>query len=115
MRILVCGGRDFTDQAYVDKVLDMYLTYYGDFECVIVGGAKGVDTFAQQWAESHKIPVKVFPAKWESFGKKAGYIRNLQMVTEGGPDAVISFPGGKGTANMTKIAEEHGIWVLRPQ
>ena len=38
-------------------------------------------------------------------------IRNRRMLEEGRPDLVIAFPGGKGTANMVRIALQAGIQV----
>jgi len=46
-----------------------------------------------------------FPADWGKYSKSAGYIRNKQMLAEGKPDLVVAFPGGKGTANMVKLAK----------
>lgn len=113
MRILVCGGRDFEDvQFVVDKLSEMFDNQFGDkVSCVIHGGAKGVDSHADSFAYSCKVPVEEYPANWNKHGKSAGYIRNKQMLEEGKPDLVIAFPGGKGTANMVKLAREAGVEV----
>jgi hypothetical protein len=34
------------------------------------------------------------------------------MLREGKPDLVIAFPGGRGTAHMTRIALEAGLKVI---
>ena len=34
------------------------------------------------------------------------------MLTEGKPDVVVAFPGGKGTINMIRQAKKKGITVI---
>lgn len=34
------------------------------------------------------------------------------MLQEGKPDLVVAFPGGRGTAHMTRIAQEAGVPVV---
>jgi hypothetical protein len=38
------------------------------------------------------------------------------MLDEWQPDGVIAFPGGRGTADMTRRAKESGlkVWEIRP-
>ena len=106
-RILVCGGRDYKDRNKVKEVLSAYTP-----DCIIQGGALGADRLAYFYSVDHGITDVTFPAEWEKYGKKAGYIRNVQMLEEGKPDLVIAFPGGKGTAMMIKIAKEAGVPVM---
>jgi hypothetical protein len=49
------------------------------------------------------------PADWQKHGTAAGPIRNKQMIVSGKPDLVLAFPGGRGTADMSRRAEKHGI------
>lgn len=106
MKVLVCGGRDYLNQKKVSEVLsDIGPT------SIIHGNASGADALADSWARANEVPVQPFPADWGSYGKKAGYFRNKQMLDEGKPDMVVAFPGGKGTSNMVKLAQEAGIPV----
>jgi hypothetical protein len=104
MRVLVCGGRDFSDQCLVNSVLDDLHKQY-DFTALIEGGARGADNLAKQWALENYVPVKEYNADWKTHGKSAGYKRNTQMLEDGQPELVVAFPGGKGTAMMVKIAK----------
>ena len=54
----------------------------------------------------------LIPAKWKLHGKAAGPIRNQLMLVEHKPDMVLAFPGGKGTANMIKIARWNGVPIV---
>lgn len=102
MRILVCGGRDFTDYKLLSDILDQY--YEADNLLIIEGDAKGADRLAGEWALRNNVHLEIFPADWKRFGKKAGPKRNQEMLNEGHPDLVIAFPGGNGTADMVKRA-----------
>jgi hypothetical protein len=116
MRVLVCGGRDFgrdlTTCKFIAEYLDKRLKDNAfNHLTIIEGDALGADKRAGQWAIFNNVQLEVYPADWERYGKRAGYIRNKQMLEEGKPDLVIAFPGGKGTANMVKLAREAGVPV----
>lgn len=111
MRILICGGRDYTDTekmyAFLDKIKEGM-----QIDAIIEGDARGADRIAGFWARKNKIDNLKFPADWETHGRAAGILRNKQMLDEGRPDLVIAFPGGKGTENMKYIAREAGVEVI---
>lgn len=107
MRILVCGGRDYTNERICEEVLNGIR----QITCIIEGGARGADSLARSYAERHSYELLEYPADWGKYGKSAGYKRNKQMLEEGKPDLVVAFPGGKGTANMVKLAKEAGVKV----
>lgn len=107
-RILICGGRDFTDRADAQRVLDTFASP----SLVITGGARGADAIGAEWARVRGYARVVFPANWVGELKSAGYRRNKRMLEIGQPDLVIAFPGGKGTANMVSLAKRAGIEVV---
>jgi hypothetical protein len=67
-----------------------------------------------KWAERNLIPVKRFAADWDKHGKAAGPIRNQQMVDKE-PSYMIAFPGGSGTRDCARRADEAGIQVFIPR
>ena len=109
-RILVCGGRDYRDAKRLYAELDA-LRESIEITQIIEGEAPGADTLARQWGESRGIPVRKFPADWRRYGKRAGFMRNSQMLREGKPHLVVAFPGGVGTAGMVKISRAAGVKV----
>lgn len=110
MRILVCGGRDFNNRALFNKALQPYASKENT---IIHGAARGADSLANTWAYDNDCEVIAYPANWDKYGKRAGYIRNVQMLNEGKPDLVIAFPGGKGTEMMALLAESAGVSVIK--
>ena len=114
MRVLVCGSRDFYDWLKLEETLMDLYDSRTPFTVIIQGEAAGADRLAKQWAKYNGIPTADFPALWRVNGKynpNAGPERNQRMLDEGKPDLVVAFPGGKGTANMVKLAREAGVPV----
>ena len=110
-RVLVCGGRDFSDRQLAYRALDNLHKAEG-IGCVIEGHARGADRIAGYWARRKGIENRKFPADWDRDGKAAGPIRNQRMLDEGKPDLVVAFPGGRGTADMVKRARAAGVPVM---
>lgn len=112
MRVLVCGGRQFDDWYLMKRFLDGLHLGSERFSVVIHGCARGADEMAEKWARQADVDFLRFYADWEKDGRAAGPIRNARMLTEGRPDLVIAFPGGKGTADMISRARKAGVKVM---
>lgn len=107
MKVLVCGGRNYNDRNKVSEVLGSL----AGVTHVIHGDYRGADTLAKQWAEGMGVQPVNCPANWELFDSAAGPRRNRAMLALG-PDLVVAFPGGSGTADMVEAAREAGVEVL---
>lgn len=83
---------------------------YG-IDAIIQGSANGADRGAAEWGWDNDKSVCSFPPDWQKHGKKAGILRNIEMLAESSPDALIAFPGGRGTAHMVSIAKKAGLPV----
>lgn len=103
-RVLVCGGRDYTN---TDRLFDELDAQHqvAPIDAIISGNAPGADRLAEQWATENGIEVVRCPADWKKHGRAAGVIRNQLMLTQHRPTEVIAFPGGKGTADMITRAQ----------
>ena len=112
MKILVCGGRHYNDREHLFSVLDR-IHQKTAISVIIHGAARGADSLAGQWAAARHIRCQTYPADWEHHGKRAGFIRNQQMLTDSQPDAVVAFPGTAGTAHMVRTAKQSGYKVLQ--
>lgn len=108
MKLLVCGGRYYNNKEIVFSTLNGILAKYPITE-IIQGGATGADALAREWAEANAVACITYHASWKTFGKSAGPIRNEWMLKDSDPDDFVAFPGGKGTANMIKLAREAGL------
>lgn len=115
IRVLVCGGRKYYDRTRLYGELDRIHGMGGPegyIGVLIHGACQGADLLAESWARDRQVPYLGLPAKWKREGKAAGYVRNKAMLDLGMPDIVVAFPGGKGTAQMVKIARKADIPVL---
>lgn len=116
---LVSGGRAFASPTFVFNNLDRVMEQRGKPALVVVGGARGVDTLAHQWANLNGIEVAVYKADWERHGRAAGIIRNAEML-EAQPDTDLGifFPSGlterssPGTYDMLRKTKAAGIETI---
>lgn len=111
LKVLVCGGRQFSDSAFIHAELDRLHALH-KFDTLIEGDARGVDRMAGEWARSRGVSLVEYPAKWKEEGRHAALIRNERMLNEGKPDLVIAFPGGGGTSHTCWKAAQAGISVM---
>ncbi len=114
-RVLVCGGRDYKDKSFLFLALDAVVVRLCLGSPVFChGDAQGADRLAGEWAKSRGFECVAYPADWKKHGKKAGPIRNRQMLVEFKPDLVVAFSGGSGTADMIRQAKSAGVIVAEP-
>lgn len=74
--------------------------------------ARGTDTLAARAAEEFGLAVHPMAADWIRYGHAAGSRRNQAMLdTHPRPSLVITFPGGRGTADMVRRAKDAGVPV----
>jgi hypothetical protein len=109
VRVIVCGGRDYTDADTIREHLKLLRAVSPD-ATIIHGAAPGADSWAGYVAGTLGFDVEVHPANWAKHGKAAGPIRNQEMLNSGA-DLVMAFPGGRGTQDMTSRAEKAGVPV----
>jgi hypothetical protein len=110
MKIIIAGGRDFTDYELLKTKCDSILKNLSDVE-IVCGMAKGADLLGKRYAEEKGFKVKEFPADWSKHGKSAGVIRNEEMKEYS--YALIAFWDYKsrGTKNMIEISKKGGLEV----
>ncbi len=114
MSTLIVSGSRNANQGHivsVDKVL-FQLHAVEPITLLVHGGCRGVDQIAALWAAFRKIPVKVYSADWDQHGRKAGPMRNLDMLVSHPGARVAAFPLGYGTSpgtrGMIKLAKKRG-------
>jgi hypothetical protein len=110
MRVLICGGRDYNDFGRVERAMEVVQdNYYARATCIISGHARGADRLGEDYAAKNDLELEIYPAKWDVYGKSAGYKRNVQMAEEGKPNVILAMPGGRGTDMMIKIGIDKKI------
>lgn len=107
MTVIVTGGRDFSNRDLVYRVLDSL-----KIEVLIQGGATGADWLAKEWAQDRGVYWESYMADWDSYGLKAGPIRNGKMLSAHPTAIVVAFKGNKGTKDCVTQAKGLGMTVL---
>lgn len=106
MNLAIIGSRSFDNYGFLKKEVKTFIEEnFLEITRIISGGAKGADTLAEIYALEFDIPVTVIPALWDVHGKKAGYLRNVDIIENS--DAVIAFWDGQspGTQHSINIAK----------
>jgi len=108
LKTIIAGSRSIGSYAWIAEKVDNV-----DFTISVVfcGLAYGVDLLGERYAKLRGIPVEYFPADWDKYGRKAGYLRNIEMADKA--DALIAFWDGKskGTRGMINLAKERRLIV----
>lgn len=107
-KIIIAGGRDFANYNLLKEKMDVLLQERKNIE-IVSGTANGADTLGERYAREKKYNIKRFPADWDLYGKRAGYVRNKEMADYA--DACVVFWDGKssGTKHMMDLATEKKI------
>lgn len=107
IKLAIVGSRTFDDQSIFDKVMSKLEEKY-EIETIVSGGAKGADSFGEKWADSHDINKQIFYPDWERYGKRAGFLRNIDIIKN--CDVCVAFWDGKshGTKHDIDLCDEYG-------
>lgn len=108
MKTIIAGSRGFDNIDFIFWTLD-FLPW--EVTEVVCGEARGPDTLGKEWALEQGIPVVSFVPDWDTHGKKAGMLRNIEMGDYA--DALVAFWDGKsrGTKQMIDYAKRKGLVV----
>jgi hypothetical protein len=108
MKVIIAGSRNFNDYETLKEVCDFMLSRQNEIE-IVSGAARGADLLGEQYANEKGFKIKRFPADWNQYGKRAGYLRNEEMAKYA--DAVIVFWDGKskGTEHMINLSKKHNL------
>jgi predicted Rossmann fold nucleotide-binding protein DprA/Smf involved in DNA uptake len=102
MRIAIVGSREYAKLDLVRK----FVSELPADTVIVSGGARGVDQAAEFAAKARGLETVIFPAMWGQYGKRAGFMRNRQIVEAS--DRVVAFWDGfsAGTLSTIKLAQE---------
>lgn len=124
IRIIIAGSRDFNDynklRAETLKIvkelkLQGFNTKKENVE-IVSGTARGADQLGERFAKEFNLGLARFPADWDNYGKRAGYLRNAEMSKYAKEDKEIGvliafWNGSRGTKHMIDLATKDGLKV----
>lgn len=111
MKVIIAGSRTLNKLPYVELAVAQAFNSWMSKDQenwknylqpeIVSGGAQGVDFLAKLYAKKHTLKFTEFPAKWDEYGKSAGFVRNVQMADYA--DALIAIWDGKSKGTMHMI------------
>lgn len=115
---IFCGSRDFDDRTIIETLVHGVLsvaTLRGRPLVIVEGETRGADRLSRVEAEMVGVKVVRVPADWDQYGKRAGILRNIEMLETYKPELVIAFSddieNSKGTRHMATVAKKAGVPV----
>ncbi|HHX59799.1 MAG TPA: DUF2493 domain-containing protein [Epulopiscium sp.] len=112
MKVLICGDRHWNNYSSILNIVQRLKKAYGNIK-IVQGGCSGADIIAKKAAIECGLEYAEYPANWSKYGKRAGPLRNQQMLDEENPDMVIAFHPNinqsKGSRDMITRAKQVGI------
>jgi len=132
-RLLVTGSRDWSDADRIWGALSGVLDQGHDALTIVHGDAsRGADLIARRWVLRQQaygrtgITEERHPARWDELGRRAGMVRNAEMVRSG-LDACFAWimpctapgcggrepHGSHGASGCADLAEKAGIDTRR--
>ncbi|NUS45386.1 MAG: DUF2493 domain-containing protein [Mycobacteriaceae bacterium] len=107
-RVLITGSRSWTDRATIRAVLAEVWSP----DAVLVSGACpcGADAQCEACWLAWGGRVERHPADWDQLGRRAGFVRNAQMVAAGA-DICLAFirNDSAGAGHTARVAKQAGI------
>ena len=111
-KIVVAGGRSYTNYEVMATALDhLFSEAIGRRESIMIvsGAAKGADLLGERYAAEREYELLRMPAQWDTFGKSAGYKRNVEMANVANGVVVFWDGESKGAKHMIDIAESKNL------
>lgn len=98
MKLLIVGSRSINEFDLSEYIPD-------DTELIISGGAKGIDSVAEKYADSNNISKLILRPKYKLYGRVAPIKRNEEMVNISDAVLVIWDGRSKGTKYTAEYAK----------
>ena len=109
-KIIIAGSREFSDYNLLEREVKKFIVEENIVNPIIISGiAKGADKLGEDFAKKFKLNVELYPADWDSYGKRAGFLRNEQMAKCASHCIVFWDGDSKGTGHMIDLANKYNL------
>ena len=99
MKLLIVGSRNITE-------FDLTPYVPTNVDTIITGGAEGVDTIAENYADRHRLSKYILRPSYNIYGRVAPLKRNEQMVDMADAVLVIWDGQSKGTKHTLNYSSK---------
>ena len=108
MKLLIVGSRSITDFDLSPYIAD-------EVDTIISGGAGGVDSLAEAYADLHRLSKYIMRPRYDLYGRGAPLRRNEQMVDLADAVLIVWDGKSKGTNYTLKYAQKKDKKILLVQ
>lgn len=113
MNIAVVGSRDFYGYSILEEAVDKFIKNNKIKSVTIIsGGARGADSLAEMYAQKRGYKIKIHEADWDKYGKRAGMMRNEQIIKDSRHILAFWDMESVGTSHTIRMGEEAGLNVI---
>lgn len=106
MKVAVVGSSSITDEKLVFDFVKECHEWNNHYDKLISGGAKGVDTIAEKFANDNKIRTVIFKPCYEKYGEQAPLIRNSDIISKADKCIIIWDGYSECTANDIELCAQ---------
>lgn len=99
MKLLIVGSRSI-------KSFDLSPYIPTEIDTVISGGAGGIDSLAEQYADLHRLSKYILRPRYDLYGRAAPLKRNEQMVDMADAVLIVWDGHSKGTQHTLKYTQK---------
>jgi hypothetical protein len=113
MKLIIAGSRSITDY---NVTLEAFNKLIRDnptlsIDEIVSGTANGPDSHAIRIAKERNIRVAKFPADWNMYGKRAGYVRNSEMARYADGLLAVYDGNSRGTKMMIELMQKANKFI----
>lgn len=105
MKLLIVGSRS------IEK-FDLSPYVSDEVDTIISGGAVGIDSLAERYADEHRLSKYIIRPRYDLFGRSAPLRRNEQMVDIADALLVVWDGHSKGTQHTLKYAKRNNKPII---
>ena len=107
MKLAIVGSRTFNDYTKLRSFIKENFNV-DEITHIVSGGARGADRLGEAFAAEFGKQLVVFKADWDKYGKRAGFVRNVDIINE--CDQCVAFWDGEshGTKHDIELCEQQG-------
>ena len=106
MKLAIVGSRSITN-------FDLSPYIPTDTDVIISGGADGIDTLAEQYADTHRLSKYIIRPRYDLWKRSAPLKRNTEMVDMADAVLIIWDGKSKGTQYTLNYAKKQNKrWIL---
>lgn len=109
IKLAIVGSRTITSNEVFIKEISVYLQAQNikfDNLVIISGGAKGIDSLAEAWANENNVPTIIYKPDYSNHGRSAPLVRNKIIAKECTHMLALWDGVSTGTIHVTKEASK---------